>query len=750
MVKSEFNVQVLETEPQWSSGLRQRLRLDADGISLFANPAFDSWLVVEDWSDMTGDIVTDECGQIYWSAIEHVSQSGHRRRDWSLFRHNPSTGQTERVLRFKDCGRFAPRKMWLRWNYLWVLDCGSNRLLAMSLDTFQIIYEIDIADTLIDVDLDRQGVFYALVEEGGKKKICRYPSPPLTQSDCFTSEGWKNPVKLAVGRTGLLYLLDAGQGRFIRVNPADKKEEIIGAPSEGLLKDFEPSAMEIDDRGVIYLAADEGHKNEPARLHPFDEDGSYLGETERNASGEIISWNGIHLPEQVHRIGGIGFDSSGGVYLATDYGLAKFSLSITPVGQDGIYYSQTLDNGMQEGLWHRIALGGKIPEKTSIEVYYYASDNTALRAAYDKALSSKQSQEEKEKEIESLLKPFWKGPEVFEGKGARDADSPAVCEENSVRDRPVADMLFTENKGRFLWLKLRLITFDGGNRPSIRSARVYYPRLSYLRYLPPVYREEPVSAAFLERFLSLFETIFHGLDREIDLLYRYFNPGESPAGFLRWLASWINLSIDEDLQEERVRRLIRRASELYARKGTPAALKEFLEIYTGQPVSLTEHSRELRPLIIGEPDFRLGRGTILLGSGLKGFRVGDTSVVGYSALRDKARYPDRVLDPDEPFLTVAQRFTIVVNLDRAEFNLREATLRRILDEQKPAHTTCVIRLASDQSIVGSAVLGVSASVVGTLPYQVGVTSLGSGFAVATGEPAMRIERGAWVGSSVRL
>jgi phage tail-like protein len=726
----EFKVQVLETEPQWQSGLWRRLKLDGGGVSLFANPAFDSWLAVEDWRAATGDIVTDECGQTYWSAIEVVGRGRRRRRDWSLFRYNPHAGQTERVIRFEGGGNIEPRKMWLRRDYLWLLDRAANRVLALSRDTFQIIYEIDITGTLVDIDLDDKGVFYALVEQQGKKKICRYPTPPESGSDCFELEGWKNPFALAVGPSGTLYLLDAGAGRFIRFNPSDEKQATIGSLSEGLLKGLVPSAMQIDDRGVIYLATDAASTDEQAKLHLFDEDGSYLGETTRKASGEITSWNGIHLPPQVHRIGGIGFDGQGGVYLATDYGLARFSLAMTPVGQDGVYYSKTLDNGSSEGLWHRIALRGRIPDRTSVEVSYYASDSTGLRTAYEENLSSDKSIEEKEKGIEKLLKPLWVGPDYFKGKAGREDAAP--------------DMMIVENKGRFLWLRLRLVTFDEGSRPSISAARIYYPRLSYLRYLPPVYREEPVSAAFLERFLSLFETVLKGLDQEIDQLHRYFDAVRSPVQFLRWLASWINLSIDEDLPEERVRRLIRRAPELYGRKGTPAALTEFLEIYTGRAVSLTEHSRGLRPMVLGGPDLRLGRKTILLGSGVKGFRVGDTSVVGYSALRDRVR------DPEEPFLPVMRRFTILLDMEREEFNRRAATLRRILDEQKPAHTACVIRLAADRGVVGNAVLGISAAVSETQPYRIGVTPLGSASAVAKGTQALRVERGAWIGSSSRL
>src|SRR5262249_3509327 len=151
----------------------------------------------------------------------------------------------------------------------------------------------------------------------------------------------------------------------------------------------------------------------------------------------------------------------------------------------------------------------------------------------------------------------WKGPEIFKGTTA-DAEA-------------APDMLPLENKGRYLWLKLRLLTFDASKRPTIRSARIYYQRMSYLRYIPPAYREDPVSAAFLERFLSLFESVFHGIELEIDQLHRFFDPKLAPPGFLPWLASWINLSVDDDLPTDRVRRLIRRAPDLYGRKGTPTA-----------------------------------------------------------------------------------------------------------------------------------------------------------------------------------
>lgn len=734
----EFKVQILNTEAQWQSGLSRGLRLGPEGIALFANPAFDSWLTEERCGTVTGDIVVDECGQIYWSQSEPAGRRG--RRVWSIFRHDPRTGQTERLVNFGDCGRIEPRKLWLRPDYLWLLDRGEeDRLLALSRINSQIVYELDVEGRLLDLDFDPAGVFYALVERGGAR-VCAMQTPPLSGVECFASECWRRPAALAVGRAGVLYLLDVKAGLFVSYDPRTRKATRIGKPSRKLLRGFEPSVMEIDERGVIFLAGRsprerKGSEPAPVRLHLFADDGSYLNRTTLDEKGQIV-WEGTPLPKEITEVGGVGFAPGGVVYLATNRGLARFSLSVTPVGQSGVYYSKVLDNGSPEGLWHRVALAGRIPDKTSVEVYYHASDDAALKRKYEDLLSWPYSAEVKERRIKKWFetpapkKPLWKGPEIFKGAAGRDASEP--------------DMLTVENKGRYLWLKLRLVTFDEKSRPSVRTARVYYPRQSYLRYLPPLYREDTVSAAFLERFLAIFESVFQGIEGEIDGLHRYFDPALAPEGFLRWLGSWINLSVEQELPAERVRRLIRRAPDLYGRKGTPSALAEFLEIYTGRPVYLTEHLRHMRPLVLGSRELQLGLGTLLFGSGLRGFRLGDTSVAGFSAVRD------RVGDPDEPFLPAVRRFRVLIDMERDEFERRAPALRRILEEQKPAHTSFTLGLVADEGAAGAAVLGVSAAVAGTEPYRVGVTPLSGAYTVNKGPEALRVGRGAWVGSSEGL
>jgi phage tail-like protein len=842
MLDSEFQVQTLDTLEQWKSGLAVGLNVDASGLSLFATPSFETWL---DRSAAGGDIVTDECGQTWWIALDAATSH------WTLFRNNPRTKETERVIELHDCDDIQPRKLWLTRDYLLIFDECNARILGLSRDNYQILVEVQAGDgELIDIDFDRASTFQALMKHGEKFMLCGLPLPPAYSSDrqCVPLKDAVKAVTIAVSPNGWSYILDAGLGRFLRLRPGDEKPEQLAAASGNILKYFKPSVFEIDSRSVLFLVGfpifsqdnvkdfsafaanlkkrgdavsiyitdrftDDTRESlatwsEPAavpaslrealvdeilaivqgpsiwdqgrfakvslrpevldlaarnpqgadlarlnlllledaysrdlpkrlklypKLYQFDANGSRIGET--------------ILPPDIEAVTGIGFDE-GAVYIATDRGLARFALSITPVGQSGVYYGRALDNGESEGLWHRFEFTGTLPPKTSVEVSYYTSGETALKVAHDEVLDSNDSIEQKQDKIEKLLRPLWNRPGMR--AGTKEEEPGEVFQGSRLSEEAISqpagsphDMLFLYNKGRFLYLKLVLTTFDERNRPLVRKARIFYPRKSYLRYLPPVYSEDPVAAAFLERFLSLFETVFQGLDEEITKLFRYFDPQLAPREFLPWLASWINLAIDENLPEDRIQRLIGSAPDLFSRKGTPLALATFLEIYTGKPVLLIEHSRMIRPLVLGG-DLMLGRGTILVGSGPNVFRLGDTSILGRAVLRSQEPAPE------EAFLPFVRRFSIFLDLDREEFRQREAVLRRIVDEQTPAHTICSLGIISTHNRVGTAQLGINSTVTGPKPYRVGLSRLGEGSAITKGPPAPRIERGARFGGKERI
>ena len=126
----------------------------------------------------------------------------------------------------------------------------------------------------------------------------------------------------------------------------------------------------------------------------------------------------------------------------------------------------------------------------------------------------------------------------------------------------------------------------------------------YLDHLPAIYQEDEL----MGRFLMLFESFLAPIERQIDHLALYLDPRLTPAEFLPWLASWIDLVLDEAWPEDRRRQLLRSATSLYRKRGTVQGLREYLEIYTGGKATIVEH--RAYNLRLG-PDARLGSGVAL-------------------------------------------------------------------------------------------------------------------------------------------
>lgn len=119
-----------------------------------------------------------------------------------------------------------------------------------------------------------------------------------------------------------------------------------------------------------------------------------------------------------------------------------------------------------------------------------------------------------------------------------------------------------------------------GNLPATRRPLSLHSResvSSYLQYLPPVYQDHD----FMGRFLLIFESLLEPLERVIDEIHAYFDPRTAPEGMLPWLASWVDLVLNEKWPIERRRALVRAAAELYRWRGTRRGLSEYIKIYTG-------------------------------------------------------------------------------------------------------------------------------------------------------------------------
>jgi phage tail-like protein len=163
---------------------------------------------------------------------------------------------------------------------------------------------------------------------------------------------------------------------------------------------------------------------------------------------------------------------------------------------------------------------------------------------------------------------------------------------------------------------------------------------SYLAYLPPPYEQDP----FIRGFLLIIESILGPIEGMIDNLANYFDPRLAPAALLPWLASWVDIELDENWPLDRRRQLVAWAARLHRWRGTRRGLREYLRLYTGRT-----------PLIVENFDgMRLDQDA----------QLGTTTRIGRGTPR-------------------AHWITVTVLADDSAM-LNESILRRIIEAQKPA------------------------------------------------------------------
>ncbi len=472
----------------------------------------------------------------------------------------------------------------------------------------------------------------------------------------------------------------------------------------------EPSVIAIDKNGNIFIVFKVDNQKE--QIHQFDPDGSYIGE--------------IIIPEFKDPIQGLTTDEKGNLYVSSKKGIIFLSVQQQFTGMKGVYYSKSLDSGIKDCQWHRLSLNVDLPPKTVLEVYYSSSNDSRVKERIDSILTcSEKSAQQKSELIEGILS--WEGPEQFvfevEGITRRGKDFKGNGQQSNKSVKIPRDMLFREKTGRYLWLKQALSTFDENVSPVLKEMRCYYPRNSYLRYLPAVYQEDAAGRKFLERFLSIFETVFHGIETEISSVSKYFCPETAPGDFLHWLGSWLNLALEEEWPEEKKRQLISQAHMLYKQKGTVKGIERFIKIYTDTVPIIIEPLRTWKPMVLGGKA-RLGINTMLARSSNHGFHIGSDSLIGGVVLSDEA------YKTEDLFFNLAHRFTVLINLDHDKFKRYEKGLKRFLDENKPAHTVYDLRVLSEMRVGIDASVGINTKVDDYRPMRIDVDSvLGSNIIV---------------------
>ncbi|HOG46166.1 MAG TPA: phage tail protein [Anaerolineae bacterium] len=109
-------------------------------------------------------------------------------------------------------------------------------------------------------------------------------------------------------------------------------------------------------------------------------------------------------------------------------------------------------------------------------------------------------------------------------------------------------------------------------------------RSRYLRYLPPIFEDDP----FLGRFLLAFEGILAPIEQTVAGFDLYLDPHTAPSFFLDQMARWLGLTLDEKWPLAKRRAVLAEAAELYRRRGTRWGLSRHIEIYCDSAPEIIE------------------------------------------------------------------------------------------------------------------------------------------------------------------
>lgn len=93
---------------------------------------------------------------------------------------------------------------------------------------------------------------------------------------------------------------------------------------------------------------------------------------------------------------------------------------------------------------------------------------------------------------------------------------------------------------------------------------------------------------FLGRFLMGLEALWAPIEQLVDHFDFFIDSETTPAFFMEQLATWLGLTLDEKWPQAKRRAVLQEAGELYRWRGTRRGLSRYLEIYTGVEPEIEE------------------------------------------------------------------------------------------------------------------------------------------------------------------
>jgi phage tail-like protein len=406
-------------------------------------------------------------------------------------------------------------------------------------------------------------------------------------------------------------------------------------------------------------------------------------------------------------------------------------LSLNSLASSGTTTAPKLiDSGAARTTWHRLLLEAMLPPRCGVVVWLAASDSAADFAS-------------------GAANPVNWYAHSF-GAVGRDSQTPRatwlpvasevpfakpLLGEPPIKDQQGLFMVLVQRTGtavrsltgRYLGIRVEL-TGDRRSTPEIAALRVYAPRFSYVsHYLPELYREnkfgpdadqaatKSTHRDFFERFVSIFEAQMTRIEDRVASSYLLTRPESAPDDGLDWLGGWIGLDPAGYPPARRRARLLA-APELHRNRGTVGGIIEAVDVATdglcsrGAVVVLEAFRlRHIFATILGA-NLAISNDPLLPGySGNANSFVGDTLFVGdprnpdfLALFASTVALPSQQAEVQQFLDTLAWRIIVFIHnqVEAVDMNL----VRRIVEDEKPAHVVADLQIATQPFMVGLASL----------------------------------------------
>lgn len=235
----------------------------------------------------------------------------------------------------------------------------------------------------------------------------------------------------------------------------------------------------------------------------------------------------------------------------------------------GVFFSRVFDSLERGTVWHRFTVDCGNSSGAGLSISFYGFEQEELlvnnrKMTVSELLRNKYiTSREKKRIMEQCLKKHVSGKN---------------------------DLLLHEVEGRYLVVCIELSPHENDN--SLGDMCLYFPKDSWLKFLPGVYSRDSKTADFTDRFLSIFQNIYDDRDREISESAGLIHPLDVNRQLLEELAAWYDIKDLYLWDDDSLRKLVSKAPELAKKRGTASGLREYLGIYLGAEPEIRENKEE--------------------------------------------------------------------------------------------------------------------------------------------------------------